>query len=172
MSEPVIVRVYKAEGVVNIFEGKHGFYPAPYETYEKLKRLNYLAILHRTLAKNWDRWNRKHPHNRVIRRKIRNDKGQVIGYEVERARPEPFCPNSAPPSKAVVNRGTDRNGGIRYSREAIFEIEREYANARHPKPVATDVKPMSLTDAEIDKLLAFFEDNRTAYENFRRNGSV
>ena len=73
-----------------VVQGKYGFYPCSYGLYLKLKRLNYLCFLGKRRNAEWERWNRKLPHNRVIRQKKRNVAGQVIGYEIVGIRTEPI----------------------------------------------------------------------------------
>ena len=74
---------------VEIHESRWGFHPCDYETYSKLKAINKWYWDTIRAQADWDRWKRKEPQNRVIRRWIRNDKRQKIGHEVVGSRPEP-----------------------------------------------------------------------------------
>lgn len=53
----------------SVHSSRWGFHNSDYQTYRKLKALNllYLEALRRAAA--WERWSRKEPHNRLIRRK-------------------------------------------------------------------------------------------------------
>lgn len=115
------------------FEGKWGFYPCEWATYRKLKQLNMALTRARRLAANWNRWDRKLSHNRVMRKKIRNEAGQVVGFEAPVPMPEPpLCPVFG------LSRRED--------------IEADYRKARYPVG-KEDVKPLALSLAEIDRLL-------------------
>src|SRR5262249_21733788 len=46
-----------------------GFHNSDYQTYRKLKVLNFLYLDPLRRAAAWQRWERKEPHNRVRRRK-------------------------------------------------------------------------------------------------------
>ncbi len=76
-----------------MFQSRWGFHPCDYQTFRKLKLLIQVYLQTVRLAHAWQRWKRKDPHNRVMRRRIRNDKGQTIGYEPPVPMPEPkICP--------------------------------------------------------------------------------
>lgn len=80
--------------IVKTHESRWGHYPCDYETYRKLKYINkwYWETIY--ARADLERWERKEPQNRVIRRWIRNDKRQKIGHEVVGVRPEPkTCPH-------------------------------------------------------------------------------
>src|SRR4051812_16021137 len=64
-----------------MFKSRWGFHPCDYSTYRKLKFLFNVFQKAVRMAHVWQRWKRKDPQNRVMRRRIRNDKGQTIGYE-------------------------------------------------------------------------------------------
>ena len=139
-------------------QGKWGWYPCDRETYHKLKKLN--MALTKALSKKsaWERWDRKEPQNRVIRSKIRNSSGQVVGYQAPVSMPEPevcgiFC------QKLVKNVKFGKKG--RYYKdgcdETFVEIDSQsiYENYRRARfPVATEVEcvELSLTAKEIDEL--------------------
>ena len=79
-----------------VFQSRWGYHPFSITVSRQLRRLNaaYQRALRQAAAWNrWNRWNRKEPHNRVIRPRIRNDKGQVIGYGKAEPVGEPkLCP--------------------------------------------------------------------------------
>lgn len=81
---------------VEIHKGKFGYYPCDKETYLKLKNLNFLFLQAQKQAARWHRWSMKEPQNQVVKKTIRNEQGQRIGYEVvgktfEPPIDSPFC---------------------------------------------------------------------------------
>jgi hypothetical protein len=50
--------------MTEIHKNRFGYYPCSWETYRKLKRLNYLRIESLISNARWNRWNRKQPQNR------------------------------------------------------------------------------------------------------------
>jgi len=74
---------------ITTHESKFGFHPCDRETYMKLKKLNHWFFQAQQRAARWNRWARKDKQNRVIRRFIRNDKGQKIGCKIVGPMPEP-----------------------------------------------------------------------------------
>jgi hypothetical protein len=119
-------------------QGKYGWYPCDIETYHKLKKLNmaFNKALHEKAA--WERWDRKEPQNRVIRAKLKNSSGQVVGYAVAVPQPEPeltsiFC------KKVIKNVKWGKKG--QYYKDGKDEtfvemvdlpIYQDYYNARYP----------------------------------------
>lgn len=71
-----------------IHQIKWGFVPCDFEKYKFLKELNLRCLQDCRAAAAWERWNRKEPQNRVIRKWIRNSVGQKIGYVIVGSRPE------------------------------------------------------------------------------------
>src|SRR5262249_51541295 len=121
-----------------MFQSRWGFHPCDYPTYRKLKLLNQVYLQAIRLAHTWARWKRKDPHNRTIRRRIRNDQGETVGYEPPVPLPEPrLCPVFS--RKVVEKRSTDKRGS--FSREGFLEemvvtehlwVPADYASARKP----------------------------------------
>jgi len=94
-----------------MFQSRWGFHPCDYATYRKLKFLHLIYQKAVRLAHAWQRWQRKDPHNRVMRRRIRNDKGQTIGYEPPVPLPEPaICPIYS--QKSLEKLHVDKKGNI------------------------------------------------------------
>jgi len=121
------------------YKSRWGFHPCDYQTFKKLKFLH--KLYHEALRKKaeWERWERKAPWNRVIRHKIRNSQGQVIGFQPPVCRPEPeLCPVFNEKVKEVHMRNLD-----------VFA---DYQNARHPSPLPEEVQPLKLSLEEIDRL--------------------
>lgn len=141
-----------------MFQSRWGFHPCDYSTNRKLKALNQIYLRAVRLAHAWARWKRKDPHNRVLRRRIRNEKGQTIGYEPPISLPEPnICPIFS--QKIVEIRHVDKQGN--FSRQGFGEervltddlcIPVDYASARKPVRNPTEVQPLHRTLAELDEL--------------------
>ena len=113
-----------------VHQSRWGYHPCSYETFAKLKRLKkaYWQRIRDSAA--WERWARKEPQNRVIRKRIRNEAGQVIGYEAPVPRPEPTV-------------------GPYVSPKVLQDFDRARMPATSPEGVAR----MSLSQANIDKLI-------------------
>src|SRR5947209_1054995 len=73
-------------------QSRWGWHPCDYATFLLLKELNrlYERALRQFAA--WRRWQRKMPHNRVIRRTIVDAHGRKIGAEIVGPMPEPQLP--------------------------------------------------------------------------------
>lgn len=88
------VEVARSEAVMP-YKSRYGFHVCSYKTYKQLKTIRRVYELQLRQRGAHGRWSRKMPHNRVIRRKVRNEQNQVIGYEVVGAWHEPHvCPLS------------------------------------------------------------------------------
>ena len=83
------IRVLKSEVAPGIHQGKWGFYPTDYEHYQLLKQLNKHFTAARAIFCDYLRWDCKLPHNRVLRKWKRNEKGQKIGCEIVGPKPDP-----------------------------------------------------------------------------------
>ena len=111
-----------------VCQGKYGFYPCDYETYEKLKKLHkwYYQTL-KDYAK-WYRWNAKEPKNKFYwePRLAKTDK------KVRSSRPIPepkYCTVFVPRPGMVLKNAVDD-----------LNIIAAYRNARMPQPDAESVK--------------------------------
>jgi hypothetical protein len=110
-----------------------------------LKELNQLRQQALRQKAAWTRWNRKLPHNRVRKPKIRDETGRPIGDGPPIPVPEPelssrFCRKVQLPSGrfeiALLDPG----------------IEAAYRLARYPRSSAEEVKPLPVTEEEIQAL--------------------
>ena len=120
-----------------VFMSKWGFHPCSYSTYQKLRKLNSLYERALRLRADWDRWDRKQPQNRVIRKWKRDELGRKIGCEIVGPRLEPkLCP--------IFN---NAGYGINHA-----EIHADYVNAKKPMATREEVKPMVNSVEEIDAL--------------------
>ena len=144
--------------VQGVFRSRWGFHPCDYETYCKLKFLNLAYQKAVRLAHAWRRWQRKDPHNRVSRRRVRNSEGWTVAYEPPVPLPEPkSCPVFS--QKVFEKRHGDQRG--HFSREG-FLVEKvvtddrgipdAYASARKPVANQADVQPLRLSAAELEEL--------------------
>lgn len=129
----------------SIVQGKYGYYPCSYETYQKLKTLNKHFEKAQHQAACWDRWNNKQPQNRVVRRWTRDAQGRRNGFEIVGRAAEP---EMVAPLQEVVCRP-----GWRFIAMKCVDITQEYRKARYPVDSADKVKPLSITVEEIDALL-------------------
>jgi len=110
-----------------------------------LKELNRLWLRSRYQAASWRRWHRKLPHNRIRRRRIRDETGRTIGYSepeplLEPALPVAFCRKVELPSGRV---------------ELVLDdarVESAYRHARYPSPTADSVKPLPMSETTIHEL--------------------
>lgn len=144
--------------VPTAFRSRWGFHPCEYATYRKLKLLNGVHERAVRLARAWERWKRKDPHNRVIRRRLRDASGRTIGYAepVPLAEP-PLCPVFS--RKVQERRFVDKKGVC--SKEGFLDekvvtdeprIASDYSTARRPVADPSAVRPLEHTAAQIDDL--------------------
>jgi hypothetical protein len=141
-----------------VFQSRWGFHPCEYSTYRKLKFLSLVYQRAVRLAHAWERWKRKDPHNRVSRRRIRNEQGQTIGY----ANPVPVAESSICPvfSRKVQQKCFVDKKGNHFKEGFLDEmvvtddprIATDYSAARMPVPDPGAVRPLQSTVAEIDAL--------------------
>jgi hypothetical protein len=127
-----------------------GWHPCDYETYLLLKELNALCEKARRQYAAWQRWERKMPHNRVIRRKVKDDQGRVIRTEVIGPRPEPPLPAPFCTRYQAVVRGR----AIERVAFSDLGIPAAYRAARKPAASKEEVKPPGLTPEQVNRLAA------------------
>lgn len=141
-----------------VFQSKWGFHPVSKEIDSKLRFLNtvYMKMLHLKAA--WERWERKEPHNRVQRPRLRDEKGQVYGYGDPLPWNEPaVCPIFAEKTtKKVVwhpTKGYNKDGTDLTTVEIVGpDITAVARQARTPYPTPEAVRPLSLTVEQINTL--------------------
>ena len=93
-----------------------------------------------------------------MRRRIRNDKGQTIGYEPPVPLPEPkICPVFS--QKVLEKRHVDKKGNVfreGFMEEKVvtddFSIPADYTSARKPVADEADVRPLHHTVTELEDL--------------------
>ncbi len=144
--------------VSSAVQSRWGFHPCEYTTYRKLKYLSLVQQRAVRMAHAWQRWKGKDPANRVSRRRLRNDRGQSIGYGPPTPLPEPrLCTVFAQKisEKCFVDKkGTYFKDGFLDDKVVVTGqwIAGDYAAARTPLAQAAAVRPLSHTIAEIDDL--------------------
>jgi len=138
-----------------VHQSKYGFHPCSVETCRKLKKINkaFEQGLHQHSA--WVRWMNKKPHNRIVRAWKRNEKGQRIGFDIVGNSVEPVINNlmksllKTVPAWAKIM--------PQYCRSGVLDITKEYRNARMPVSSPDQVKPLSITNEQIDNFLSLID---------------
>ncbi len=144
--------------VPTVVQSRWGFHPCEYSTYRKLKFLNLVYLRAVRMAHAWQRWKRKDPHNRVSRRRIRNEIGQTIGYEEPTPLAEPpLCmvfSRKVQEKRFVDKKATCFKEGFLDDTVVVDEprIARDYKAARIPVPQPGDVRALHHTALQIDAL--------------------
>jgi hypothetical protein len=144
----------------NVHEGKWGFYPCDYQMYQKIRRLYGYYLLALRRVAEIERWKRKQPQNRVIRRRLRNANNQRCGYEIVGPRPEPCAvPIFTEKTKLRSWSGIDLGESIGVINS---DIAQNYRSARYPKTTPEEVVPLTLNEAQVDSMLAVLDSWKTA----------
>lgn len=137
---------------MNVFRSKWGFHPCDYQTYLLLKELNRLYEKAKRAYAAWRRWARKLPHNRVMRRWLRNPEGQRIGRQALGPQPEPRLPRLFCTRTQVVQSTTGNRLGVRVAFDGLG-VPAAYRTARTPVACAEAVRPLPWTAEEMRWLL-------------------
>jgi hypothetical protein len=138
-------------------QGKYGWYPCDWATYRKLKALNidYDKALHEKAR--WERWERKEPQNRVVRAKLKDSKGNVVGYAAAIPQTEPEITSIF--LTKVVRKTQWKNG--KYYKDGIDEtvveltslpIFEDYWKSRYPVAGEEGVSSLSMNLDLINEL--------------------
>jgi hypothetical protein len=141
-----------------VYRSKWGFHSCSKETSKKLRFLNGVYQMALGKASAWNRWDRKQPQNRVTRTKIKNAQGQVIGYGEKVPVKEPrLCSLFSEKATRKVTwhpRGGYYKDGIDFVEVITKDLSIPLASHQGRMPVATaeEVKPLPITDQEIDRL--------------------
>ena len=138
------------------YQSKWGWHPCDYETFLLLRKLyhRYWQALRRFAE--WQRWERKQPHNRVVRARIVDEKGRKIGSRVIGPRPEPpldplFCTQQT----VVQHRQKDGKGVRIVSQTVRFHdrgIPEAFRAARLPAADEAAVPRLKLSVEDIHRL--------------------
>jgi hypothetical protein len=139
---------------MNVFPSRWGYHPCDYETYGLLKKLS--AFFHRARRRlaEWKRWNRKMPHNRLIRRTIRDAVGRKVASEIIGFRPEPPLDPLFTSRERVIRHGNGDQPSIERISLNYTDLPDAYRSARSPQPKPELVEPLRYTPEEIRRLVA------------------
>lgn len=126
-------------------KSKYGFHPCDYETFLKLKHVHKAFFIAKKKIAEWHRWNNKIPHNRVLRRWVRDPVTKhKISCEIVGTRPEPVVPD------------------IYYDIVKHSNIIIEYNRARHAVPNENAVIPLNIKITQLDEWVAALDTNARA----------
>lgn len=142
-----------------VHQSKWGFHPISREASQKLRFINGVYAKAQHLAGAWERWERKRPENRVMKRAIKAPDGVKVGTEIVKdALGNPVFhsePQVCPLFHETVP-GHMKYGG--YIRAAALDngfgdkILFASRQARTPQPTPADVLSFPFTEEEIDAL--------------------
>jgi hypothetical protein len=141
-----------------VHRSRWGFHPCDYATFLLLKKLNVLCERARRQFAAWQRWHRKMPHNRVVRRKVVDADGRRIGREVVGQMPEPPLPELFCTVRHVRTYWSQDGRPLKEGRlveEMCFDdrgIPEAYRSARRPVLSEADVQPLRLDTEEVRRL--------------------
>ncbi len=136
-----------------------GWHACDYETFLLLKELAGLFERAQHQHAAWQRWARKRPHNRVVRRKVIDAKGNKVGEEVVAPRLEPPLPSLFCTRRQVVTYWSEDGRPIEKGRLvedvvlAGHGVPEAYRAARRPALSEEEVKALPLTPEEVRGLL-------------------
>jgi hypothetical protein len=140
--------------------GKYGYHPCDWQTYQKLKKINMALTEAIHMKAAWERWYMKEERNRVIRKRIKDSNGQVIGYEDPIPCPEPpLCPVF---STKIVNMSKwDKHHVYHKDPVEVISIEltklpiyEDYRKARYP---SASEESCSLLSINLDLVNELYE---------------
>jgi len=148
------------------FRSRWGWYQCDYATFGLLKQLH--AAYWRALRQyaTWKRWHRKMPHNRVLRRRIRDERGRKIGMESIGPWPEPLLPSLFCTRRQVLTHWSEDGKPLKEGRlmeEVVFDdlgIPEAYRTARRPAATDQEVMALRLSPKEIRRLVALADEGR------------
>jgi hypothetical protein len=148
------------------FRSRWGWHPCDYATFVLLKGLHeaYWRALRQYAA--WQRWRRKLPRNRVLRRRIRDERGYKVGTEVVGPWPEPPLPPVFCTRRQVLTHWSEEGKPLKRGRlkeEVIFDdlgIPEAYRAARRPAASESEVLPLRLTAEELRRFASEIEKAR------------
>jgi hypothetical protein len=111
-----------------VHQSRWGLHPCSYEDFRKIKLLHKHYWLAKRAIAAWDRWNRKLPHNRVIRKQ----NGVILPKPIPMV--EPLVPSI-------------------YRQIVKKPIVPLYQQARHPQPTTETVHPLSISMHHVNDWL-------------------
>lgn len=141
-----------------MFKSKYGYHSCSLETYKKLKKLNAAIYEAERQMGKWARWHKKAPHNRVFRRKIRDEVGRVIGYE-------PPVPVDEPQLNMFIDKCQSETNWVNgvYNKTPVkvdyltlnvlySNVRNDFHIAKHPFEEADKVSKLILSEEKIEEL--------------------
>ena len=141
-----------------VFQSKWGFHPVSREASKKLRYINGVYAKAQHMAGAWERWDRKMPENRILRRTIKDETGKrrreivcdVQGKPIPMPEPQ-VCPLFHEKVPSHVKWGSYVRG---VAKDNGFGDKILYASrlARKPQPTPQEVPPIPFTEEEIDRL--------------------
>jgi len=176
-------RLWKIRGLIHkghLGKSRWGLHPCKYEHYRKLKFLNHKLMQAQIMQAAYERYWRKDPQNRVIKKYERNAEGQKISYTTrpksdpklcsvltkERVRPATVTTSGQVPIWVERNKDAET---AKIVRSKFFEdrgvwtadpgIVEDYKLARYPVKTAQELQPLKLAVSDVDALVARFPDN-------------
>ncbi len=140
--------------IQNVNQSRWGFHSCNRETFLKLKKLQNFYWKALRKQAEWNRWNRKEPQNRLLRKWFRNEKNQKTGFEIIGPKPEP---------KVYPVFKKWKNYYLPDGSHALDDmgVLADYTNARTPRKTLEEVKPLKFSIEKIDKMISELE----AFEN-------
>lgn len=149
-----------------VHQSKWGFHSCSKEISKKLRFLNGVFAKAQHMAGAWERWERKLPQNRVVKRAIKDSKGIKIGTEVvldAQGKPvewkEPqVCDLFHDKIPSSVDRWGGKIGGRAEDNGFGAKILAASRQARTPQPTPEAVTPLLFSDEEIERLYNVAKD--------------
>jgi len=142
-----------------VHQSKWGFHPISLEASKKLRFINGVYAKAQHLAGAWERWERKLPENRVVKRAIKGANGMKVGTEIVKdasGNPVPWvepqvCSLFHEKVPGHVKWGSYIRG---FAKDNGFGDKILFASrqARTPQPTPEEVQPFPFTEEEIDRL--------------------
>lgn len=151
MNEKEIPLVAKVDGV---HKSRWGYHAVGYEDFLLLKKLAMYERKAYARMRAWIRWGRKDAKNRVMKRKIRNEKGQKIGEEVVGIW---LAPMTTPLFTSWRNAYWCETGSDKRPTFIDMKVALAYHMARHPVASPEDVKPLPITMDKVRQMLKELE---------------
>jgi hypothetical protein len=110
--------------------------------FRQLKELNKLWVKAQRQAAAWRRWYRKLPHNRVRRRRLRDEQGRPIGHGPPEPVPEPALPSG-------FCRKVELPSGRFEVRLLDGSVPAAYRLARYPRRTPEEVEALPIAEDQI-----------------------
>ena len=137
-------------------KSRFGYHACDYATYQKVRKLNSLYCEAQKKFAAWQRWNNKEPQNRVIRKKIRDSKGHVVGYQAPVPMPEPPMDSTflhKRERKVYRHGGWQHKHGVAVTYYELLDygnlIREDYRRTK-PVPTPEEIVPLKMNEETIN----------------------